>query len=148
MGLRWDHLPFIFPFQNYIVFVCIFVRFFAKRLRAESLKIVVFPRRNAIFYKLAMFDDNVKKHRKNLPQTLPKPAQNLQKSIQHRKKTIKYRYRISNDSTDAMTKINKENTNFGPIWLEVEVPKGPYKGLGVLRETHSRAFGSTQQAKE
>ena len=73
-------------------FALIFVGFFSDFKKLETWKILVFPRENAIFYKIAIFDKNTKNNRKislkpsqNPPKPSPNPPKIHSKSMKNKK---------------------------------------------------------------
>jgi hypothetical protein len=76
-------------------FALIFVGFFSDFKKLETWKILVFPRENAIFYKIAIFDKNAKniakilfKPSQNPPKPSPNPPKIHSKSMKNPKKLI------------------------------------------------------------
>ena len=95
-----NFLQFVFQCQIYIDFLSIFCRFLVIFLKVEPLILVLPSRRNAIFHKIAFFDNNQKNHRKNPPKTLPKPpkidpkSQKIAKNLQKYTRWLEMRQKI------------------------------------------------------
>ena len=89
-----DFWAFLTPFQICFVFLTLFLRFFVKQISADILKLVVFPRENAHFYKIAIFDDKTKNREKIIQkcfQNRPQIYKNRCKIEKNREKNARWR---------------------------------------------------------
>ena len=111
------------PLQLGIDFLSCFCCFFVDFLKLEPLNLLIFPRENAIFYKIGIFKTNPK----NLRKIIPKPSQNPpkipRKSTPNRNKSIKIDKKDQDDLRTAKnSKKMRKNAKKCPTWPQ-QAPK-------------------------
>ena len=112
-------VAFFLPFKICIEFSSFFPWFFVDFFKLEPLILLIFPRENAIFYKIGIFKKNPKNLWKIFPKSFQNPPKILPKSMKIRKKSKKMQEKCHDDlRRPKKPKKMRKITPKDPTWLQ------------------------------